>query len=106
MTITNIEKAFEKAGYELGAKGFLEKETMDKARSHIVKSTEIYIDYARIYWDYVRQAYDEGIHDENIIAQRVIRDPVILMNELNTYIDPAATTRIKATLYFILQTEI
>lgn len=99
-TITNIEKAFEKAGYEIGKTGFIEKETMDKAKAPVVKSTDIYINYAKIYWDYVREAYNEGIHDENIIAARVTRDPVILMKELNSYIDPVATARVKATLYF------
>lgn len=99
-TITNIEKAFERAGYELGKNGFIEKETMDKAKTPIVKSSEIYIDYAGIYWEYVKEAYEQGISDENVIAERVTKDPVILMKELNSYIDPAATAKIKATLYF------
>lgn len=99
-TITNIEKAFQKAGYELGKNGFIEKETMDKAKAHIVGSTETYISYAKIYWEYMREAYSQGIVDENEIAKRVIKDPVILMKELNSYIDPVATARVKATLYF------
>lgn len=99
-TITNIEKAFERAGYEIGVKGYIEQDTMDKARAPIVKTTEIYINYANIYWDYVKEAYAEGIHDENIIAARVTKDPVILMKELNSYIDPVATARVKAILYF------
>ncbi len=99
-TITIIEKAFEKAGYELGTNGFIEKETMEKAKTPIVKTSDIYINYAKVYWEYVKEAYKEGIHDENIIAERVTKDPVILMKELNTYIDPEATARVKAIMYF------
>lgn len=99
-TITNIEKAFEHAGYEVGRNGFIEKETVDKAKAPIVNTSEMYINYAKIYWEYVREAYDQGIYDENIIAERVTKDPFILMKELNSYIDPVATARIKAVLYF------
>lgn len=99
-TITNIEKAFERAGYEIAQNGFIEKDTMEKAKASIVKSSEIYINYAKIYWEYVQEAYSQGIHDENIIAARVTKDPIILMRELNSYIDPKATARVKALLYF------
>ncbi len=99
-TITIIETAFERAGYELGTNGYIEKETIEKAKTPIVKSSEIYMNYAKIYWDYVEEAYKEGIHDENIIAERVTKDPVILMKELNSYIDPVSTARVKATMYF------
>lgn len=99
-TITNIEKAFERAGYELGTNGSIRKETIDNAKAPIVKTTEMYISYARIYWEYVKEAYDQGINDENIIAARVTKDPVILMRELNSYINPVSTARVIATLYF------
>lgn len=99
-TITTIETAFERAGYEIGTNGFIQEETMEKARTPIVKSSEIYISYAKIYWEYVQEAYKEGIHDENIIAERVTKDPIILMKELNSYLDPEATAKVKATLYF------
>ena len=99
-TITNIEKAFERAGLELGRNGHISKETSEKAKAPIVENADMYINFADIYLEYVRTFYEKGVFDEAKIVEAVVKDPVILMQQLASYIDPVATAKVRATMYF------
>ncbi len=99
-TIATIEKAFEKAGLELGRDGCISKDTADRAKTPIVGGADMYTNYADIYFDYAAKAYEKGVFDEKEIVEKVMKDPVILMQELASYIDPVATAKVRAIMYF------